>query len=66
MTPEEIETAVAAAETDIPLTSALQELARRIEPFGLKQSEALNWVLTIPGLDQFFAEIVEHKKRIMQ
>lgn len=51
---------------DIPLTSVLQELGRRIEPFGLKQSEAINWILTIPGLDQFFAEIVEHKKRILQ
>lgn len=53
-------------DTDIPMEGVLQELGRRAEPFGLKPSEALNWILTIPGLDDFFGQIVEHKKRILQ
>lgn len=51
---------------DIPLEGALQELERRASVHGLKNSEAMNWMLTIPGLDQFFSEIAEHKKRILQ
>lgn len=51
---------------DIPLEGVMQELDRRIEPYDLKTSEALNWILTIPGLDEFFEKIVEHKKRVMQ
>lgn len=51
---------------DIPLTGSLQELERRIAPYGLAKSEALNWIFTIPGLDEFFERVVEHKKRIMQ
>lgn len=53
-------------EDDIPLEGVLQELGRRTEAFGLKQSEALNWMLTIPGLDEFFSQVADHKKRIMQ
>ncbi len=53
-------------EADIPLEGVLQELGRRIEPHGLKQSEALNWILTIPGLDEFFGHVAEHKKKIKQ
>jgi hypothetical protein len=49
--------------SDIPLEGILQELERRAEPYGLKKSEALNWILTIPGLDQFFEQVAEHKKR---
>lgn len=51
---------------DLALASPLQELARRIEPYQLSQPEALTWILTIPGLDDFFCEIVAHKKRILQ
>jgi len=47
---------------DIPLDGVLEELGRRADVYGLKKSEALNWILTIPGLDQFFANIVEMKK----
>ena len=48
---------------DIPLEGVLQELERRASEHDLKPSEALNWMLTIPGLDEFFAKVVEHKKR---
>jgi hypothetical protein len=51
---------------DIPLEGALQELERRASVHGLKNSEAINWILTIPGLDEFFVQVAEHKKRIMQ
>lgn len=51
---------------DIPLEGVLQELDRRAEPYGLKSSEALNWMLTIPGLDEFFGKVVEHKKKVLQ
>lgn len=51
---------------DIPLEGVLQELGRRAGPFGLEKSEALNWMLTIPGLDDFFGKVAEHKQRIKQ
>lgn len=63
---DEFAEAASTAETDIPLTSVLQELGRRAEVYGLKKSEALNWMLTIPGLDEFFEKVAEHKKRVMQ
>lgn len=47
---------------DIPLEGVLQELERRASPYGLKPSEALNWMLSVPGVDEFFARIVEMKK----
>lgn len=51
---------------DVPLEGILQELERRAGPHGLKTSEALNWILTIPGLDDFFGQVAEHKKGVMQ
>ena len=51
---------------DLAIDALLQELARRCEPFGLQKSEALNWLLTFPGLDEFFGQVAEHKKRVMQ
>lgn len=56
----------ATLEADIPLEGVLQELSRRAEPFNLKTSEALNWMLTIPGLDDFFGQVVEMKKKTLQ
>lgn len=53
-------------EEDIPMKSVLEELGRRIEPYGLKPSEALNWMLSHPQLDDFFSQIVEFKKRTLQ
>ena len=50
---------------DIPLEGMLQELERRIAPYGLVKSEALNWILTIPGLDEFFSQVVELKKKAL-
>jgi hypothetical protein len=50
---------------DIPLEGALQELERRIAPYGLVKSEALNWILTVPGLDEFFGQVVELKKKAL-
>lgn len=51
---------------DVPLEGVLQELDRRANRHGLGTSEALNWMLTIPGLDDFFGQVAEHKKRILQ
>ena len=48
---------------DIPLEGVLQELERRAAPYGLKPSEALNWMLTVPGIEEFFARVVEMKKQ---
>ena len=49
--------------TDIALEGSLQELGRIIAPYGLKTSEALNWIFTIPGLDEFFSRVVELKRK---
>lgn len=51
---------------DIPLEGSLQELGRFIAPYGLQKSEAINWLMTIPGLDEFFARIVEYKQSKLQ
>ena len=51
---------------DLAIAAPLQELERRCEPFGLQKSEALNWLLTFPGLDEFFGQVAEHKKKVMQ
>ena len=53
-------------ETDLALESALQELDRRCSPFGMKRSEALNWMLGHPHLDEFFNQILEHKRKPKQ
>jgi len=51
---------------DLALAARLQEFEHVAGKQGLTLSEALNWVLTIPGLDDFFAQVVEHKKQILQ
>lgn len=48
------------------LEGSLQELGRFIEPYGLAKSETLNWMMTIPGLDEFFARVVEYKRSRLQ
>lgn len=53
------------SDVDVPLASALEELQRKIEPYGLRQSEAISWMMTIPGIDEFFERIVEHKRRVL-
>jgi len=52
--------------TDLALEGALQELERRAAHYNLGKSEALNWMLGHPNLDEFFQMVVEHKKKALQ
>lgn len=49
---------------DLALTSAIQGLERIAAPFGLAKGEALNWLLTVPGIDDFFGKIAERKRNM--
>ncbi len=51
---------------DLALKSAVEELERRASVVGLSTSEALNWVLTIPGLDEFLLRAKQHKESALQ
>lgn len=61
-----IEPLTQVVEPDLALVGALEELERRAAPYGMKKSEALNWMLGHPNLDEFFGQILEHKKRVVQ
>jgi hypothetical protein len=51
---------------DLAMAGVMQEFERRASEANMLASEALNWVLTIPGLDEFLTKAKDHTKRTMQ